>query len=240
MSSSGIPSDGVDGVSDQLFVKICGITSEADALLAVSLGASAVGFMFAPSPRQIPVQVAADIAKRLPEHILTVGVFRNEAPQRVVEAVRTAGLGAAQLHGQETAEDTKWVRARVPLVIKAFRAGERTITRFEEFGADYLMIDGDNPGSGQVFDWRLAEGVVDHQRLIVCGGLRPDNVAQAIEYLRPGGVDVSTGVESAPGRKDPILMRDFITNARRAHAETAGRDPLESEDAEEPYDWREA
>jgi phosphoribosylanthranilate isomerase len=101
------------------------------------------------------------------------------------------------------------------------------------------MVDGDNPGSGQVFDWRLAEGVVDHQRLIVCGGLRPENVAQAVEYLRPAGVDVSTGVESAPGRKDPLLMRDFITNARRAHAETAERDPVESEDVE-PYDWREA
>jgi phosphoribosylanthranilate isomerase len=226
-------------VSDDLFVKICGITSEADGLLAVSLGASAVGFMFAPSPRQIPVQVAADIAKRLPEHIVTVGVFRNEAPQRVVEAVHTAGLNAAQLHGQETAEDTQWVRARVPLVIKAFRAGERTIARFDEFGADYLMVDGDNPGSGEVFDWRLAEGVVDHDRLIVCGGLGPDNVAQAVVYLRPWGVDVSTGVESAPGRKDPLLMRDFITNARRAQAEAAGRDSLESEDAEEPYDWRE-
>jgi phosphoribosylanthranilate isomerase len=234
------PSDGVDAVSDQLFVKICGITSEADALLAVSLGASAVGFMFAPSPRQIPVQLAGDIAKRLPEHILTVGVFRNEAPQRVVEAVRTAGLGAAQLHGQETAEATQWVRSRVPLVIKAFRAGERTITRFDEFGADYLLVDGDNPGSGQVFDWRLAEGVVDHDRLIVCGGLRPDNVGQAVAYLRPWGVDVSTGVESAPGRKDPLLMRDFITNARRAQADTAGRDPMDSEDSEEPYDWREA
>jgi phosphoribosylanthranilate isomerase len=228
-------------VSEQLFVKICGITSEADGLLAVSLGASAVGFMFAPSPRQIPVQVAADIAKRLPEHIMTVGVFRNEAPQRVVEAVHAAGLNAAQLHGQETAEDTQWVRARVPLVIKAFRAGERTITRFEEFGADYLMVDGDNPGSGQVFDWRLAEGVVDHDRLIVCGGLRPDNVAEAVAFLRPWGVDVSTGVESAPGRKDPLLMRDFITNARRAHADTATRDPMEGAAADdEPYDWREA
>jgi phosphoribosylanthranilate isomerase len=226
-------------VSDQLFVKICGITSEADALLAVSLGASSVGFIFAPSPRQIPVQLAGDIAKRLPEHILTVGVFRNEAPQRVVEAVRVAGLGAAQLHGQETAEDTQWVRSRVPMVIKAFRAGERAIARFEDFGADYLMVDGDNPGSGQVFDWRLAEGVVDHHRLIVSGGLRPDNVAEAVAHLRPGGVDVSTGVESAPGRKDPLLMRDFITNARRAHDDAVARDPLESEDAEEPYDWRE-
>jgi phosphoribosylanthranilate isomerase len=224
-------------VSDDLFVKICGVTSEADALLCVSLGASAVGFIFAPSPRQIPVQTAGDIVKRLPEHVLTVGVFRNEAPQRVVEAVRLAGLGAAQLHGQETAEDTQWVRARVPMVIKAFRAGERAIARFEDFGADYLMVDGDNPGSGQVFDWRLAEGVTDHHRLIVSGGLHPDNVADAVAHLRPGGVDVSTGVESAPGRKDPMLVRAFITNARRAGAEVAARDPMD-EPVGEPYDWR--
>ncbi len=226
-------------MSDDLFVKICGITSEADALLAVSLGASAVGFIFAPSPRQVVVQTAGDIAKRLPEHVLTVGVFRNEAPQRVVETVHVAGLGAAQLHGQETAEATQWVRARVPVVIKAFRAGERAIARFEDFGADFLMVDGDNPGSGEVFDWRLAEGVTDHHRLIVSGGLRPDNVAQAVAHLRPGGVDVSTGVESAPGRKDPLLVRDFITNARRAHAEAAERDPMDTETSEEPYDWRE-
>jgi len=225
-------------MTENLFVKICGITSEADALLAVSLGASAVGFIFAPSPRQVSVPFAGDIAKRLPEHVLTVGVFRDEAPQRVVEAIRIAGLGAAQLHGHETAEETQWVRARVPTVIKAFRAGERAIARFEEFGADFLLVDGDNPGSGQVFDWRLAEGVADHDRLIVCGGLRPGNVADAVTHLRPAGVDVSTGVESAPGRKDPLLVRDFIVNARRANVQAASRDALVDPAAEEPYDWR--
>lgn len=230
----------VDQTDPELLVKICGITSEADALLVVSLGASAVGFMFAPSPRQIPVQVAADIAKRLPDGILTVGVFRDEAPQRVVEAVRSAGLGAAQLHGHETAEETQWVRARVPLVIKVFPAGDRTIERFGEFGADYLMVDGDNPGSGRVFDWRLAEGVVDPQRLIVAGGLRPDNVAEAVAHLHPAGVDVSTGVESAPGRKDPLLVRDFIVNARRAGAEARAQHAPDAGAPGEPYDWRDA
>jgi phosphoribosylanthranilate isomerase len=225
-------------MTENLFVKICGITSEADALLAVSLGASAVGFIFAPSPRQVSVPFAGDIAKRLPEHVLTVGVFRDEAPQRVVEAIRIAGLKAAQLHGHETAEEAQWVRARVPTVIKAFRAGERAITRFEEFGADFLLVDGDNPGSGQVFDWRLAEGVADHDRLIVSGGLGPENVAQAVAHLRPAGVDVSTGVESAPGRKDPLLVRDFIVNARRANAAAASRDALVDPAADEPYDWR--
>jgi phosphoribosylanthranilate isomerase len=219
-------------------IKICGITSEADALLAVSFGASAVGFIFAPSPRQIPVQLAGDIAKRLPEGILTVGVFRDEAPQRVVEAVRVAGLGAAQLHGHETAEETKWVRSRVPMAIKAFRAGEPAIGRFDEFGADYLMVDGDNPGSGRVFDWRLAEGVIDPQRLIVSGGLRPDNVAEAVAHLHPAGVDVSTGVEAAPGRKDPLLVRDFIVNARRAGAAEQARHAPDEAATEEPYDWR--
>ena len=230
----------VHATNDELLVKICGITSEADALLAVSLGASAVGFMFAPSPRQIPIQVAGDIAKRLPEGILTVGVFRDEAPQRVVEAVRAAGLGAAQLHGHETAEETTWVRARVPVVIKAFPAGDATIDRFVEFGADYLMVDGHNPGSGRVFDWRLAEGVVDPQRLIVAGGLRPDNVADAVAHLHPAGVDVSTGVESAPGRKDPLLVREFIANARHAAAEAQARHAPTEGAIDEPYDWRDA
>ncbi|HEY6428093.1 MAG TPA: phosphoribosylanthranilate isomerase [Acidimicrobiales bacterium] len=225
-------------MSDGLFVKICGCTSEADALLAVSLGASAVGFIFAPSPRQVTVQLAGDIAKRLPEHVLTVGVFRDEAPQRVVEAVHAAGLGAAQLHGHESSEESQWVRARVPVVIKAFRAGERAVSRFEEFGADYLLMDAENPGSGQVFDWRLAEGVADHHRLILSGGLRPDNVADAVASLRPAGVDVASGVESSPGHKDPFLLRDFITRARRAHDATMARDAVDGGNGEEPYDWR--
>ncbi|HEY3845025.1 MAG TPA: phosphoribosylanthranilate isomerase [Acidimicrobiales bacterium] len=226
-------------MNEDLFVKICGITSEADALLCISLGADAVGFMFAPSVRQVAVQTAADIVKRLPPEILTVGVFRDEAPQRVVEMVHQAGLGAAQLHGHESSQETQWIRARLPMVIKAFPAGDRTISRFEEFGADFLMVDGDNPGSGEVFDWKLAEGVADPTRLIVAGGLRPDNVAQAVAHLRPAGVDVSTGVESAPGRKDPLLVREFIINARNAEIEVESRDPLDEEAGEEePYDWR--
>jgi len=225
----------------ELFIKICGITSEADALLCVSFGADAVGFMFAPSSRQISVQLAGDIAKRLPPEILTVGVFRDEAPQRVVEKVQRAGLGAAQLHGHESAPETAWVRARLPMVIKAFPAGARTISRFAEFGADYVLIDGQNPGSGEVFDWRLAEGVADPTRLIVSGGLRPDNVAQAVAHLHPYGVDVSTGVESAPGRKDPLKLHEFIVNARAAEVEVQERDPLDEAPSEdEPYDWRDA
>ena len=207
----------------------------------MSLGASAVGFIFAPSPRQVSVQLAGDIAKRLPEHVLTVGVFRDEAPQRVVEAVRLAGLGAAQLHGHETAEETQWVRARVPTVIKAFPAGDRTIARFEDFGADYLLVDGENPGSGQVFDWRLAEGVADPNRLIVSGGLRPDNVAQAVAHLRPAGSTCRAGSSRRRAARTRCSCASFIANARQADAEQSRRATRWTDAvAEEPYDWRDA
>ena len=234
----------------ELFVKICGITSEADALLAIGMGADALGFIFAPSPRQVSANAVGDIVKRLPHDILTVGVFRDESPRRVVEVVNQIGLHVAQLHGHESAEDCQWVRARVGMTIKAFAAGERAIARFAEFGADYLMIDGQSPGSGQVFDWRLGEGVVDPGRLIVSGGLRPDNVGDAVTHLRPFGVDVATGVESAPGRKDPRLLADFVANARQAaekvraeHAASAlagdgaGGEGAGTGGDPGPYDW---
>ncbi len=201
---------------DDLLIKICGITNEPDALLAVGLGADAVGFVLAPSPRQIAPSVASDIVKRLPRDVLTVGVFRDEAPSRVVEIANTVGFGAVQLHGHETAHESLWIRARVARTIKAFPAGDRAIARFAEFGADYLLVDGQSPGSGQVFDWRLAEGVVDPGRMFVSGGLTPENVGDAIAALRPRGVDVSSGVEASPGTKDPRRLRAFIRSARAA------------------------
>ncbi len=201
-----------------LLVKICGITNEPDALLAVGLGADAIGFVLAPSPRQVTPSLAADIVKRLPHGVLTVGVFRDEAPSRVVEIANTVGFAAVQLHGHETAEECLWIRERVSCTIRAFPAGDRTIPRFAQFGADYLLVDGQSPGSGQVFDWRLAEGVVDPGRMFVSGGLTPDNVGDAIAALRPRGVDVSSGVEVGPGAKDPQKVRAFIRNARAAAA----------------------
>ncbi len=224
-------------------MKICGITSEADALLAVGLGADAVGFVFAPSPRQVAAVTVADIVKRLPYDVLAVGVFRDEAAARVVEIANTVGLGAVQLHGHETAEQTRWVAARVPRVIKAFAAGEPAIGRFEQYGADYLLIDGPSPGSGDLFDWRLAEGVVDPRRLIVSGGLRPENVAQAVIRLHPFGVDVASGVEQAPGVKDPHLVRAFIANARAADEKFGAPEPDDrpagQAGRDAPYDWME-
>ncbi|MGI9601635.1 MAG: phosphoribosylanthranilate isomerase [Acidimicrobiales bacterium] len=214
-----------------MFVKICGITSEADALLAVAMGADAVGFVFAPSPRQVSATAVHDITRRLPPDVLTVGVFRNDAPDRVIKLVDQAGLKAAQLHGYETAEDTQAVKERVRIVFKAFPAGDPAIERFDDFGADVLLVDAKNPGSGQVFDWSLVDAAPDRSRLLLAGGLHPGNVAQAIEQVSPWGVDVSTGVEKAPGQKDPVRVKAFIANAKAAEAA-----PYEGSSAG-PYDW---
>jgi phosphoribosylanthranilate isomerase len=216
-----------------VFVKICGITSEEDALLAVAMGADAIGFNFVPSsPRFLATSRAADIAKRLPPEILTVGIFRDEARERVVELTNQAGLRAAQLHGHESEEASRWIRERVPVLIKAFPGGDPDLSRAAAFGADIVLLDSQSPGSGQVFDWSLAEGAPSGLRLLLAGGLTPDNVAEAIDRVRPWGVDVASGVESSPGLKDPTLVRRFIGAAKDAEpADYRGR-----EDAR-PFDW---
>lgn len=217
-----------------MFVKICGITSEEDALLAVAMGADAVGFIFAPSKRQLAPSIARDILKRLPPEVLTVGVFRDESAHRVVEIVNGAGLRAAQLHGHETPETTRWVRARVPMVIKGFAAGDARLAHVDAYGADAVLIDSPAPGSGEVFDWSLAEGAPAGRPVIMAGGLDPENVADAIHRVAPWGVDVATGVEvdgGSPGEKDARKVKAFIEAARAAaparhHSEYVA-----------PYDW---
>lgn len=219
-----------------MFVKICGITSEQDALLAVAVGADAVGFIFAPSPRQVPVLRVADIVKRLPREVLTVGVFRNETPERVIQIVHQAGLQAAQLHGHESPKMLQQVKAEVPTVFKGVVAGSTAFRRSDEFGADAILVDAKRPGSGQVFDWRLAEDAPSSVALIMAGGLTVENVGEAISKVRPWGVDVVTGVERSPGVKDPILVRDFVHAARVASESSAEPEaPL----GPEPYNWQE-
>ena len=160
--------------------------------------------------------------KRLPHETVTVGVFRDEAPTRVIEIANQIGLRAVQLHGVESIErHPVGGRAGRAAPSRPFPAGHRRIDRFAEYGAQLLMIDGASPGSGELFDWRLAEGVVDPRRLIVSGGLRPDNVGAAIAHLRPWGVDVCSGVEASPGVKDPGKLREFVAAAHAAAREAA-------------------
>jgi len=216
-----------------MFVKVCGTTTEEDALLAVAMGADAVGFIFAPSTRQVAPGLVRDILRRLPPEILTVGVFRDALPEAVVKVVNGIGLSAAQLHGKETPEQAAWVRERVPLVIKAFAAGDPRIRKAAEFKSDMVMLDAPSPGSGQVFDWRLAEGVPDGCRLVLAGGLNAGNVADAIAQVHPWGVDVVTGVEAEPGHKDPRALRAFVQAVRDAAV------PAYEGAEDGPYDWKE-
>jgi phosphoribosylanthranilate isomerase len=214
-----------------VFVKICGVTNEDDALLAVALGADAVGFVFAPSPRQVAPQRVFDITRRLPPEIMTVGVFRDELPPRVVDIVKASGVTAAQLHGHERPEITRAVKEEVRFVIQAFPAGSEALARAGEHGADVIMVDSADPGSGTVFDWGLVDEAPQDARILLAGGLTPENVATAIYRVEPWGVDVSSGVEKEPGRKDPVKMRAFIEAARGA-----AREPYRGPD-QLPYDW---
>jgi phosphoribosylanthranilate isomerase len=218
-----------------MWVKICGLTNEEDALAAVALGADAVGFIFAPSPRQVTVGTVRDITRRLPYGVMTVGVFRDQAPDQVIETVLAAGLHAVQLSGHETPNEAKIIRQKAQALIVAFPAGSKAIERYDDYHADALMIDAPNPGSGEVFDWTLADGIPSNRRLILAGGLNPANVAEAIATVKPWGVDVATGVEVEPGVKDPRRMLAFIRRAKAAFAELE----RPAGDTPGPFDWDE-
>jgi len=199
-----------------MFVKICGVTTVGDALLAAGLGADAIGMIFAASPRRVTTGDARDIVRRLPPEVLSIGVFRNERRERVVDVANTIGLRAVQLHGDESPEDTRWIGERVPAVIKAFTIDDPALGSGADYGPHRLLIDSPIPGSGQVFEWDRLDHRAAGRPYILAGGLTPENVGLAIELLDPWGVDVATGVEAAPGHKDPAKVRRFLAAARAA------------------------
>jgi phosphoribosylanthranilate isomerase len=204
------------------------------------MGADAVGFVFAPSTRQVIAANVAKITSRLPPEIMTVGVFRDEHPERVVEIVFDAGLRAAQLHGHETVDDVTFVASHVRHVIKAYPAGSPELARANELPVDAILVDGEAPGSGRVFDWSLVERLPRSRRIILAGGLGAHNVAEAIRQVRPWGVDASTSLESSPGHKDPTKVRAFIKAAREALPdETSDDDGGAAASSNGPYDWQE-
>lgn len=234
-----------------MFIKICGITNEEDALTAVGLGADALGFVFAPSARQITPGAARDIVKRLPGDVLTVGVFRDQSPSEVNRTVLEVGLTGAQLHGHETPAEAQEVRRAAKVLIVAFPAGDPGLAHIDDYQADAVLLDAPAPGAGHVFDWYLAESIPIGRRVILAGGLTPTNVADGIATVRPWGVDVSTGVEvpGDPSRKDPVRMHEFIKAARGAATSAQGGsrdagDHPEDHDApvdlsRAPFDWAE-
>jgi phosphoribosylanthranilate isomerase len=202
-----------------LRVKICGITNLEDALAAVEAGADALGFVFAESPRRVLLTAARGIVVELPPYVTPVGVFVDASIDELRRVVAEVGLGAVQLHGAESPEV---VAALAPTpCIKAFRVRSRedlrALGRYRVQG--YLVdafVPGRSGGTGVRLDWGLLEGFEAPGPLILSGGLTPENVAEAVRRVRPYAVDVSSGVEAEPGRKDHTLVRRFIEAALSA------------------------
>ena len=192
-------------------VKICGITRPEDAVAAEQAGADALGFIFVESSKRfVGVAQAAAISSAVGPLIHRVGVFADSSLEKVVETASALRLHAVQLHGQEDAEFAAEVRKQF-WVIKAV-SFHRGLSRAEldAFPADALLLDGIKPGSGEVFAWEDAAFLKGYPRLILAGGLTPDNVAAGIEALEPYAVDVSSGVEARPGVKDAQKIQDFV------------------------------
>jgi len=198
-------------------VKICGLTRPEDAALAVSLGAWALGVIFAPeSPRRVSHEQAVAVLEPASAGVERVGVFVNAGPDEIVETARVCGLTAVQLHGDESPGECLEVGRRTGcLVIKALRvAGPESLAGVVSFDTDFILLDTyqseRHGGTGEVFDWSLAAALptsVRGERLILSGGLNPDNIVEAVRVVAPLAVDVASGVESAPGIKDPEKMK---------------------------------
>ena len=202
--------------------KICGLTDLGDALLAVEAGASALGFVFADSPRRISAVEARAIVQGLPPLVATVGVFVDEPTSRIAETAEFVGLTSVQLHGSEPPEALAGLERWK--VIKAFRP--RRSEELEQLRAyataSAFLLDTYRPeragGTGEAFDWRLAQETKAFGKpIILAGGLTPENVARAIELVHPFAVDVATGVEGeTPGKKDPVKLTRFLEAVRSA------------------------
>ena len=195
-------------------IKICGITQERDALYAAALGVHAIGFVFAASPRQITPERARAIAAALPPLIQTVGVFVDEDPEKVLATAAFCHLDLLQFHGNESAAYCARFGRRV---IKALRIqAQSQFDRFAEYRdvADAILLDtyvaGRPGGTGRTFDWNLAGEAGRHGRIILAGGLNPDNVGEAISLVHPYAVDASSGLEQEPGVKDHDKMARFV------------------------------
>lgn len=198
-------------------VKICGTTSLEDALLCAEAGADALGFVFYPlSKRYVTPEGVRRIVSQLPPFVVKVGVFVNESPERVNEVVDFCGLDCVQLHGDETPQECEQIRRPV---IKAFRMYSGVVPSFSAYAVSAFLLDAHVPGAvggtGQVFDWSLVGRVSRERRIVLAGGLTPENVGEAILQVQPYAVDVVTGVEAQPGKKDPEKVRRFLQNVRR-------------------------
>lgn len=197
-------------------VKICGLTRREDAVAAARAGAWALGAIFAAeSQRQVSVAAAAELFRDLPVGVMRVGVFINASGAEIATAASACGLTAVQLHGEETPDYCREIKARTGLaVIKALRvSGPASLAGVVQFDTDYILLDtylpGKRGGTGESFDWSLAAGLSDEfrsTRLILSGGLGPENIATAESTVEPFALDISSGIESSPGIKEQASL----------------------------------
>jgi len=219
-----------------MWIKICGNTTREDALVAASCGADAVGFVFAPSPRRVSAVTVSRITPYLPDNVDKYGVFVDASFEEIASTVEECGLTGVQLHSdtdiafrlRERFDREEGARLNI---LRVLHYGDRLEDQLDALrqdrGIDAVLVDSKTAkavgGTGVQYDWQRAgssfSAVASHLRLIAAGGLRPENVAEAIYTMQPWGVDVSSGVEREPGRKDPARVKDFILQARLAAAE---------------------
>jgi len=208
-------------------VKICGITNLEDAIMAVEAGADALGFVFfRGSPRFISPEQAAAVIRHLPPFVQTVGLFVNEEPDTVNSIAERCGLDLVQLHGEETPDYCGAIRRRV---IKAFRVKDASsLDDLPNYRVAAPLLDAWSPaahgGTGTTFNWEIAARAAASRSIILAGGLTPENVAGAIAAVRPYAVDVSSGVESGPGKKDAARVRAFVCAVRQCADNTLNLD----------------
>lgn len=200
-------------------IKICGITSIDDARMVVEAGADAVGLVFAESPRQVDIETASRIVKTLPPFVNPVGVFVNEPAGRIVTKCRSVQISIVQLCGAESADDVELLcRDGIKVIRTLHITPDGTLEKKESFGAYAVLLDtrisGRNGGTGATFDVALAKHLQFDVPVILAGGLTPENVTERIREIHPYAVDVSSGVESSPGKKDMGLIQRFIKSAR--------------------------
>jgi phosphoribosylanthranilate isomerase len=202
-----------------VFVKVCGITSPENARAAARSGADAIGLLFAESPRRIGVGRAREISAALPPGVAKVGVFVDASAGEVIEVAREAGLDYAQLHGEETPRMVAEIREGGVRVIKALRVrDESSLDHVRDYAADLYLLDSWSKeargGTGERFQWGLAEKVRGYDNILISGGITPENVGEALEFFEPYGVDASSSLEQAPGEKDDERVRRFVSAAK--------------------------
>jgi phosphoribosylanthranilate isomerase len=205
-------------------VKFCGITNHQDASAAVALGADTLGFIFASSPRQVSPKRARTIISSLPPFVKTVGVFVNEDKDRIHDIMDFCGLDIIQLHGDEP---PGFCQELMPRVIKAFRVKQASdllpIRRYQGQVRAHLLDTyekGTKGGTGKTFDWNLAASAGQFgMPVILSGGLKPENIRHAVSTVKPHAVDVNSGIELRPGKKDPALMKQLMDKINRMNSE---------------------